>query len=379
MPKIAIAHDWIIDVAGAEKALRSIYRVFPSDVYTLVAKPASVEAIGIKPANLHTSLLQILPKITRYYRSLLYFLPWFVERFNFSAYETVISSSHSVIKGIRTRPDQLHICYCYSPMRYVWDLRAQYLKESGLDKGLMGKVAQLMLNKVGDWDYATRNRPQHYVAISKFIAARIKKVYGRESTVIYPPVDVDTFTLTKTKEDFYLTASRMVPYKKINLIVEAFSAMPDKRLVVIGAGPDAKKIARIAGPNVQLMGYQPQSVLRDHMQRARAFVFAAEEDFGIIPVEAQACGTPVIAYGEGGSLETVADQVSGVFFKEQTVASLTEAVNQFEERTTHWDPVKIRAQAERFARPRFEKEFKEFVEGKIAEFQGEAHARRTRS
>ncbi|MDM7143618.1 glycosyltransferase, partial [Klebsiella pneumoniae] len=204
-----------------------------------------------------------------------------------------------------TGPDQLHISYVHSPIRYAWDLQHQYLREAGLDRGLKGKLARLILHKIRMWDYRTANGVDHLIANSKFISRRIKKVYGRDSDVIYPPVDVDRFSLVDEKEDFYFTASRLVPYKRIDLIVEAFSHMPDKKLVVIGDGSEMGKIKSKAARNIEILGYQSNEVMQSTMQKAKAFVFAAEEDFGITPVEAMACGTPVIAYGKGGVLETV--------------------------------------------------------------------------
>lgn len=199
----------------------------------------------------------------------------------------------------------VHISYVHSPIRYAWDLQHQYLKESGLIKGVKGKIAKAILHYMRMWDVRTANGVDFFIANSEFIAKRIKKCYRREAAVIYPPVDVEAFKMREEKEDFYLTASRMVPYKKMDLIVEAFSRMPDKKLVVIGDGPDFGKIKSKATNNITLLGYQPFGVLKDYMQKAKAFVFAAEEDFGITPVEAQACGTPVIAFGKGGALETV--------------------------------------------------------------------------
>jgi glycosyltransferase involved in cell wall biosynthesis len=252
-------------------------------------------------------------------------------------------------------------------MRYAWDLQHQYLKESGLDRGLKGMLAKAVLRYLRQWDRKTANRVGHYIAISRYIAERIKKAYNREATVIYPPVDVAAFVPGPNKEDFYLTASRMVPYKKMDLIVEAFSRMPDRKLVVIGEGPDFRKVKAKAGGNVELLGYQPPSVMRDYLQRARAFVYAAEEDFGIVTVEAQACGTPVIAFGKGGSLETVIETKTGVFFPEQSVESLINAIREFDKLSVGFDTIAIRKNAEKFGAERFKKEFKDFIDGIMTE------------
>jgi glycosyltransferase involved in cell wall biosynthesis len=287
-------------------------------------------------------------------------MPLAIEQLDLSGYDLVISSSHAVAKGVITGPDQLHLCYIHTPIRYAWDMQNQYLEESGLTHGPLSWAARRMLFSIRQWDIRTANGVDAFVANSRFIARRVWKVYRREASVISPPVAVEKFTLQEKKEGFYLTASRLTPYKKVDLIVQAFAAMPDRHLVVIGDGPEMKKIRRDATPNVIIMGYQPSDVLRDYMQRARAFVFAAEEDFGIVPVEAQACGTPVIAFGKGGATETVRDGVTGVFFGEQTVQSLTEAVHRFEAMT--FDPLACRANAVRFAPERFRQEFSAFVE-----------------
>jgi glycosyltransferase involved in cell wall biosynthesis len=310
-------------------------------------------------------------------------MPLAIEQLDLSSYDLVISSSHAVAKGVLTGPDQLHVCLCYSPPRYAWDLQHQYLREAGMDRGIKGWLAKAILHYTRLWDVRTANGVDHFVAISHYIARRIRKVYRRESSVIYPPVNVADFPLCRDKEDFYVTASRMVPYKKMDLIVEAFSAMPDKRLVVIGDGPDFAKVRAKAGPNVQLLGFAGAEVLRDHLQRARAFIFAAEEDFGIAPLEAQACGTPVIAFGKGGALETIVPlpeagraesdpAPTGVFFYEQSVAAIKAAVERFEARGAAIIPEACRENALRFAPERFRAEFTAFVEREWAAFRGGA-------
>lgn len=364
----AIVHDWILDIGGAEQCLSSLVRVFPSDVFTLVHREDSARQLGIPAGRVQDSFIARLPLARTKYRSYLPFFPLAVEGFDLSRYELIISSSHAVAKGVLTHAGQLHICYCYTPMRYAWDLTHQYLREGGLQRGMKGALARAVLHYARLWDLASAQRATHFVAISHYIARRIRHVYGRESTVIYPPVDVDLFSLGRAREDFYLAASRFVPYKRINLIVEAFSRMPSRRLVVIGDGPDAAKIRARAASNILLLGYQPVEVLRDHLQRARAFVFAAEEDFGILPVEAQACGTPVIAFGRGGSRETVVDGVSGLFFEEQTADAIIDAVRRFENESVLPPADVIRSQALRFSRDRFERELQAFVLDRLAAF-----------
>ena len=360
--KVAIVHDWLVAYAGAERVLEEIINCYPdADLFSVVDFIPKNERGFLKNKPVKTSFIQKLPFAKKKYRTYLPFMPLAVEQFDLSGYDIVISSSHAVAKGVITGPDQLHISYVHSPMRYAWDLQHQYLKETGLDRGLKGWLAKRELHKLRMWDLRTANGVDHFLANSRFIARRIWKVYRREATVIYPPVDVDSFTLCEQKEDFFLTASRMVPYKKIDLIAEAFSLMPDKRLYIIGDGPDFDKVKSKAGANVELLGYQPFEVLRNYMQRAKAFVFAAEEDFGIVPVEAQACGTPVIAYGKGGALETVTEGETGLFFDAQTPSSIIEAVKRFEDMKDRFIPSKIREKTLRFSKDRFRQEFSSFV------------------
>lgn len=375
--RIAIVHDWLVTYAGAERALEQIIALYPeADLYSLIDFIPLDQRVFIRNKKVKTSFIQRLPLAKKKYRNYLPLMPFAIERFDLSGYDLVISSSHAVAKGVKTRPGQLHVSYCYTPIRYAWDLQEQYLQEAGIDQGFKGVMARLILRSIRRWDLKSADRVGQYVAISRYIAQRIKRIYGRDAAVIYPPVDIEYFAPCNEKENYYLTASRMVPYKKIGLIVEAFSHMPDKRLVVIGDGPDLEKIRLKAGRNIELLGYQPSEVMKDYMQRARAFVFAAEEDFGIVTVEAQACGTPVIAFGRGGSAETViplrdADcgvrtetgcAPTGVFFPEQSVESLMHAVSVFERNLHMFKGDVIRANAERFTRERFKREFKEFVD-----------------
>nr|WP_262914560.1 glycosyltransferase family 4 protein [Pontibacter vulgaris] len=354
-------------MGGAEKVLEGLHRSFPGDIYTLIKNDEAIKDTYFEKCQISTSFIQKLPFARNKYRNYLPLFPMAVEQFDLTSYDLIISSSYAVAKGALTNSNQLHICYCHSPIRYAWDLYNQYLDEANLKRGVKGFIAKIILHYIRLWDSSTVNRVDHFIANSNYIARRIKKIYHREATVIYPPVDVDKFTLYLEKEDFYLTASRMVPYKRIDLIVEAFSQIPDKKLVVIGDGPDFKKIKAKAGPNVQLLGFQPFEVLKDHMQRAKAFVFAAEEDFGITPVEAQACGTPVIAFGKGGTLETVRPE-TGVFFYAQNCDSLKEAVNTFEKNASSYNYAAIRENAERFSKQNFLNHIRSFVESRYNEF-----------
>lgn len=373
--RVAIIHDWLVTYAGAERVLEQMLLCYPdADLFSLVNFLPDGQRRFIQDKAVTTSFIQKLPRARTHYRSYLPLMPLAVEQLNVSEYDLVISSSHAVAKGVLTGPDQVHVCYCHSPIRYAWDLQHQYLHEAGLDRGLKSWISRAILHYVRLWDTRTANGVDAFAANSAFIARRIAKVYGRQAIVIYPPVDVSAFSLYERKEDFYLTASRMVPYKKMPMIVEAFASMPDKRLVVIGDGPEFKKCKTVAGRNVELLGYQSFDVLRNHMQRAKAFVFGAQEDFGIIAVEAQACGTPVIAYGKGGALETVVglstdDEVSrtkvaiptGLFFSEQSVAGTIGGVRQFEKVQDRFVPLVCRENAMRFSPERFRAELGEFV------------------
>lgn len=365
--KVAIVHEWFVTYAGSEKVVEQLLNIFPeADLFAVVDFLDKDKRGFIKNKPVTTTFIQKLPKAKKMYQKYLPLMPLAIEQLDVTGYDLVISSAHCVAKGIITSPNQIHISYVHSPIRYAWDLQHQYLKEAGLNKGVKGLIAKLILHYMRIWDYRTSNNVDYFIANSNFIAKRIWKCYRRKADVIYPPVDVDAFELCEQKEDFYLTASRMVPYKKMDLIVEAFSKMPDKKLIVIGDGPDFAKIKARAGKNVTLMGYQLFDVLKDHMQRAKAFVFAAEEDFGITPVEAQACGTPVIAFGKGGALETVVglenENPTGVFFKEQTVESICEAVDEFEKYKNIFFPKSCRKNAERFSTERFLEEIKNYVE-----------------
>lgn len=366
--KIALIQDWLTEMGGAEKVFSEIYKMYPtSDIYTLVYDEKILESIGIPKSKITASFIQKLPFAKKKYRNYLPLFTLAIESFDLSSYDLVISSSYCVAKGVLTHTNQLHICYCHSPVRYAWDLHFQYLKESKLEMGIKGFLAKYFLHNLRLWDIGSLNRVDYFVSNSNFIKKRINKVYGRDAITIYPPVDVNSFKLQKKKDDFYLTCSRMVQYKKIDLIVETFSKyLPDKKLIVIGTGPDYEKIKKIAGQNVQLLGYQSQEVLGNYMANAKAFIFAAEEDFGIVPVEAQASGTPVIAYGKGGVLETVIENVTGIFFKNQDAVSLKEAVEKFEKNISNFNPEIIRRNAERFSKNIFISKFDSLVREKTS-------------
>ena len=371
--RIAITHDWLDTWGGAELALAEILALFPdADLYTLVDFMTSEYRARLRPRRTHTSFIQRLPFARTAFRRYLPLFPRAIEQFDLSAYDLVISSSHAVAKGARTTPAQLHICYCYTPMRYAWDLHDQYLRQVGLDKGIRGGLVRGSLARLRRWDRAASERVGHFVAISDAIAQRIRRCYGRDSTVIYPPVALPAQCDEAIRDTAYVTVSRLVPYKRVDLIVAAFRLLPDRRLVVIGDGPERDRIAAAAGPNVELLGLAPDATRDRWMATARAFVFAAEEDFGIAPLEAQARGTPVIAYGRGGSLETIRGietaEPSGVLFAEQTPEAIAAAILAFESEAHRITPAACRANAARFSAERFRGEFAAFVAARLTEF-----------
>lgn len=371
MPSIAFVHEWLVVYAGSERALGGMLENWPdAPVYTLVHDPHGECHHLTQGRQVMTSFIQRLPFATRKYRSYLPLMPLAIEQFDLRGYDVVISCSHAVAHGILTQPSQMHINYICIPMRYAWHLYHQYLQESGLDRGFRSIFARLTLHYLRLWDAATANRVDQYVAISRWVADNVWRTYRRSAHVIYPPVDVEAFPFQEKKEDFYLTVSRLVPYKKIDLIVQAFRSMPEKKLIVIGDGPDHEKIRSQASSNVELLGYQPHEKMVSYMQNARAFIFAAEEDFGIAPIEAQACGTPVIAYGKGGARETILEDRTGVFFNSQTPEELVQAIQRFEAQRPGFDAHSCRLNAERFNKERFKREIREYVEKRWEEFQG---------
>ncbi len=372
--KVAVIHDWLPLIAGAEKVLEQIILAYPkADIFTLFDFLDDDQRKIFGDSKITTSYLNKLPKVKKYYRKILSLCPQAVENFDLSGYDLVISSSHAVAKGVITGSGQTHISYVHSPTRYAWDLTHQYLKESNLDKGIKGYLAKWLLHKFRIWDYRTANGVDCFIANSDYIRKRIWKVYRREAEVIYPPADIDSFKYSDNKDDFFLTASRMVPYKRIDLIAAAFAKLPERKLKIIGDGPEMYKVKKIAenAPNIEIMGFQADEVLKDHLQRAKAFIFAAEEDFGILPVEAQACGTPVIAYGAGGALETVIDyyqnpnDATGVFFNEQTVESLVETVEKFDSLGGKIKYKNCRKNAEKFSPSEFRAKLKNIVDREL--------------
>jgi glycosyltransferase involved in cell wall biosynthesis len=364
--KIAIVHDWLTVYAGAERVLEEMLRVYPeADLFSLIDFVPKGERGFLGGRRARTSFLQHLPAARSHYRRYLPLMPFAIRQLDLAGYDLVLSNSHAFAKSVVTGPSQLHVCMCHTPLRYVWDLREQYLKDTGLDRGITGLAARWLLRRLRQWDAQTARDVDVFLANSHHIAERIRRAYQREAAVLYPPVDVEAFTPGGARDDFYVTASRLVPYKRIDLIVEAFAAMPSRRLVVIGDGPEAGRIRKHATSNVQFLGHQPFEVLRDYLRRSRAFIFAAEEDFGIAPLEAQACGTPVIALAKGGAVETIRGlehaEPTGVFFPEPTPRALQEALSLFERHQPPISALACRTNALRFHPERFRQELRNLV------------------
>jgi glycosyltransferase involved in cell wall biosynthesis len=378
-PKVAIVHEWLSTYAGSERVLEQLIKLYPdADVFAVVDFLPDSERGFLQGRPVTTSFIQRLPFAKKHFRHYLPLMPLAVEQFELGDYDLILSSNHAVAKGVLTGPDQVHVSYVHSPIRYAWDLQGQYLRESGLRSGLKSWIVRASLHYMRLWDTRTANGVDCFIANSSFIRRRIRKAYGRDSKVVFPPVDVAGFSGEADKGDFFLAAGRMVPYKKMPLIVEAFARMPQHRLVVIGEGPDFERCKALATPNVTLLGYQRFDVLRDHMLRARGFVFAGEEDFGIMLVEAQAAGTPLIAYGNGGARDIVrplgaSAAPTGLFFDEQTADSIVEAVDRFVACEAALTPLACKNNARAFSAERFRAEIAALVAEELAAF-GAHHA-----
>jgi glycosyltransferase involved in cell wall biosynthesis len=373
--RVAIVHDWLYTMGGAEQVLREMLRCYPqADVFTLfdVLSPEDRAKIGFTKAK--TSFLQRMPFIRTMHRKYLPLMPIAIEQFDLSGYDLVISSSYAVAKGVITGPNQMHISYVHSPMRYAWDLQHAYLNESGYTAGIKGALARSLLHRMRIWDVRTAHGPDAMIANSNFVAKRIKKIYGRDAQVIYPPVTMPTEVVDRPVGDHFLAASRLVPYKKIEAVIQAFAELPDLKLVIAGDGPDAERLKKMAGPNVSFAGFVSDAHLRELMGTARAFVFAAEEDFGIIVVEAQAEGAPVLALGRGGARETVSaapGNPTGMFFDSTSPKAIAQCVRAFVAQEHSFSRAACRARATEFSAERFRKELMAFVNGQMGTFTGE--------
>ncbi|AHG90493.1 glycosyl transferase group 1 [Gemmatirosa kalamazoonensis] len=373
--RVAIVHDWLGPMTGAERVLQEMLRCYPgADVFTAVDfLPAEHRAAVLGDARVIPSFIQRLPGARTRYWSYVPLMPLAMEQFDLTGYDLVLSNSHTVAKGVVVQPEQVHVCYLMSPPRFAWDLQPLYLRAHGM-RGLKAVLARVMLARMRVWDAIAAARVDAFVACSRFVARRCEVCYRRDAAVLHPPVDVDFYTPDPRvpREDFHLAASRLTPFKRLDLAVEAFNGMPDRRLVVIGDGPERRRIERLAGPNVTLLGRVSDAVLRDHMRRARSFVFTAPEDFGIVMAEAQACGTPVVALGRGGAREIVRDlheeRPTGVLFAEQTAESLRDAIRRLEASAARISPAACRQNAERFAPERFRDALVRHVDAALARY-----------
>jgi len=356
--KVAIIHDWLTGMRGGEKCLEVFCELFPSaDIFTLVYKQGSLSKT-IENMKIRTSFLQNFPDVENKYRYYLPFMPAAIKSFDLSGYDLVLSSSHCVAKGVSVPGNSMHICYCHTPMRYVWDMYGQYFDNAKITTKIAMKILRPYLQR---WDVKSSSGVNYFIANSEYVRGRIKRCYDRDSVVIYPPVDTEFFSPAPSAgtDDYYLIVSAFAPYKRVDLAIKAFNALGLK-LKIIGSGQDEKNLKNIAGRNIQFLGWLDNEKLMEHYRNCKALIFPGEEDFGIVPVEAQACGSPVIAYRKGGAVETVVNDVTGVFFDEQDAASLTAAVKRFER--MEFDRGKIRENACRFSKAIFEQNIKNFVE-----------------
>jgi glycosyltransferase involved in cell wall biosynthesis len=367
--KYALVHEWLTPKAtgGSELVVQEILQHIEADLYALIDFESVNPQSYLFGRSIGTTFLQYFPLARNGVQKYLPLLPLAIEQLDLRGYDVILSSSHAVAKGILSSPQQLHICYCHTPMRYAWDLTFDYLNSSLLGHGLAGLLTRYLLHQLRQWDVISANRVDHFIANSRHTARRIWRCYRRHATVIYPPVDIERFSLQPQKEEFFLTVSRLVSYKKVSLIVKAFNQLGEP-LVIIGDGPDYNRIRQLAKPNIQLLGFQTAQVVEQYMARAKAFVYAACEDFGIVLVEAQACGTPVIAYEEGGALETVQDirqfpkTGTGIFFSAQTSEEIVKAVETFQEFQHLINPESCRRQAAKFSSKIFKKSYFGFLE-----------------
>ncbi len=367
-PKIHLAHEWLTEWGGSEDVTRLMLDCFPgSSLSATINFLSAKNRARLNVADIKTTFLQRAPFVEKHFWNYLPLTPLAVESLDLRGANVIVSSSHAFAKGVLTTAEQLHISYVHSPMRYAWDLHHQYLADYNLDRGVKGALARYMFHRLRMWDRQTANNVDLFLANSCHVQQRIWRTYRRPSRVLYPPVRTEMFSLQHEKDDFYVTVSRLVSYKRIDLIVDAFAAMPQRKLVVIGDGPEAAELKRRCPANVSLLGWQPDEVVQKHLGAAKAFVFAAHEDFGISPLEAQACGTPVIAYGVGGATETVRDlhkssSPTGLLFRLQTTACLIDAVEAFEQAGAVFDPQVCREWAETFSEENFKRSFTKIVE-----------------
>ena len=359
--KVAIVHYWFVTQRGGEKVIQELCDLYPeADIFTLVLDRNSLPS-SLATHKIKTSFIDTLPFANRWYKNYLPLMPLALEQFDLRDYDLVISSESGPAKGVLTSPRTLHVCYCHSPMRYVWDMYHEYIAMSGRLKCLLMIP---LLHYLRLWDRLSADRVDFFIANSANVARRIAKHYRRDAEIVYPPVDTEAFFIANEVSDFYLLVGQLVGYKRVDLVVKAFTRM-DKRLLVIGDGEQMTMLRKNAGSNVEFLGWQPLAVLRDHYARCRALLFPGEEDFGIVPLEAMASGRPVIAFGRGGALETVVEGRTGLFFYEQTEAAVLEAVTKFEAMEHLFISSDIRDHALNFGRERFRSEIAYIVSSRL--------------
>lgn len=363
--RIAIVHDCLTVYGGAETFLNQVFKIFPdADLFSVIDFFSEKQRQYIHGKKAETTFIQKLPFAKRLYHYYFPLMPLAIEQLDLRKYDLILSSSYAVAKGVIIAPHQTHICYCHTPLRHVWDMQHSFLEES-YAKGIKKALLKWCFHKFRLWDTLSSHRVDAFIANSHFVAKRIQKAYRREATVMHLGIELSRFPYCAEKEDYYLTASRLVPYKKVDLIVDAFAKMPTKKLIVIGEGSEKDKLSKKQRSNITFLGYQNDEVLCHYMQKAKAFIMAAKEDYGLTPLEAQACGTPVIAYGEGGALETVRglDQKNptGYFFQEQTLEALMAAIDFFEKNQSQFLSIHCREQAEKFSDTVFSEKFYSFV------------------
>jgi glycosyltransferase involved in cell wall biosynthesis len=369
-PRVALVHDWLTGMRGGEKCLEVLCRHWPqAALFTLLHRPGSVSP-AIEGLGPRTSFLQWLPGVARYYRYLLPVMPAAASRWRLPPCDLVVSFSHCVAKSARAPKGVPHVCYCFTPMRYAWHMQQSYFGKERLGR-LRARLVDQLLGMMREWDRRTAERVTHFVAISRTVQRRIADCYGRASEVIYPPVNTEFYCPAPVpRADYYLVVSAFAPYKRLDLAVQACNQLR-RQLVLIGTGQDEPRLRALAGPTVEFLGWQPDAVIRDHLRRCRALLFPGEEDFGIVPVEAQACGTPVIAFGRGGATETVVPpgaghEPTGIWFEEQSVACLCAALERFESAVGEFAPVAARRQALRFNQQRFAEELLGYLAAVLA-------------
>ena len=365
--RIAVVHDYFTQLGGAEKVAEELYRTLPNaSLFATVAFPQCMPA-HLKNARVETSWMQNLPQISKYYRTYFLLYPFAIASIDLSKYDLVVSSSSSYAKGIRTHRDALHVCYCHTPMRWVWNYKAYSERESfGFTRGFL---LPILIRGLKWWDEQASRQPDHFVANSKIVAERIRRAYGRSAEVIHPPIDIKRFRLSGAPENYYVTLSRLVSYKRIDLAIQACTEL-NRKLLVIGDGPDRKRLEALAGPSVTFLGRVPDDVVERCVSRCRALIFPGEEDFGMAPLEVAASGRPTIAYRAGGAVETVVENLTGIFFDEQSPEHLAEAIERFEQ--LEWHPELIRQHSEGFSVEVFQDRFRSFLRRVGAQFPAQA-------